>query len=293
VAPKLYRVAHVVLVGTSVLRRIAGEAGNANTRVAAILKAHGYDPYEVAAAAEKCGSHSLDEVEASRCSSGDLHRLLVRAGADLLEDLPEASAELTAMKPWLQALLEGGRGAVARVYLVATDTVQGRLPAEILREYFNRRGVTVQVSVAEGLGVPGKFVAGLKSLKDLVSRHAAEAMNEHAVNLNLTGGFKIENAIAMYAAAAKVDAAYYRHEAMRDTVIVPLRPLVDPHATRILDDLKPAGKPGWHTLDNPPEWVERLVSAVAATGLARIDGGRALLTDELVETIRALAPNTS
>jgi len=291
VPPRLYRVAHIVLVGTSLLRRLAGEARDPQSRVATILRGHGYDPYEVAGAAEKCLSPSLDEVEAAKCLSGDLNRLLVRAGADLLGDMPEASAELTAMKPWLQALLEGGRGAVARVDLIATDTVQGKLAAHALREYFQRLGVPAEVWVAEGLGVPGRFVAGLKSLKDLVSRRAAEAMAEHAVNLNLTGGFKIENAIAMYAAAGKVDAAYYRHEAMRDTVVVPLRPLVDPQAHRILEDLKPAERRGWLQLENPPEWVARLVSAVAATGLARIDGGQALISQELADIIRALAPS--
>ncbi len=283
-APRAYPVAHLVLVGTSVLRNLASRAGDRQSRVYSILAGQGYDPVEVAEAARRCQQPG-DNVEAERCSSGDLLRLLERAGADAVDHDPYTlSAELNAMRPWHEAFRMGGRQAMARVVLFATDTGPGRLSARILREHLARLGADVEFRVVRDLGVPGQFPRGLRNLVDELRSAARRESADKAVALNITGGFKAETSVALIGAApAGLDIAYYIHESMRETVVLPVVPLFNPAEANLILSAR-----GGRVRD-PPDWVARLASAVAALGLARIEDGEIVLDGRLVLLVEAVS----
>jgi putative CRISPR-associated protein (TIGR02619 family) len=140
------------------------------------------------------------------------------------------SAELNAMDWVLGARCPG----VTEVALLASDTPEGRAAAEILKRYLVEHCEDAEVRVEEISGLGREFWQGLlETVKKVVDIVGGAYREGHMVYLNATGGFKPETAMALIAAmlAAPV-APYYKHEAMKQTVMLPPIP-VQPDKGRI------------------------------------------------------------
>ncbi|MCS7105428.1 MAG: putative CRISPR-associated protein [Thermofilaceae archaeon] len=204
------REAHIVSVGTSIIRNSAQRAA-LPAEVTNVLK-----KWSVAQPG------SPEDVEAGeKCVPGHpIFKVLL----DQLATEPRiVSAELNAMWTYLD------RGSVESVELLASDSGVCELCAKLLKEYLsNQFKVKVEVHRIPGLG--RHFEDGLYNLLDkisvLIKRHKREARE---VYLNATGGFKPETAM-MYTAACLfgADRVYYIHEVMRDVVELPALPLSVP-----------------------------------------------------------------
>ncbi|WP_052883708.1 putative CRISPR-associated protein [Infirmifilum uzonense] len=149
----------------------------------------------------------------------------------------ELSAELNAMRPYLE------RGIVRALTLLASDTGVSEFQARVLASYLEAEGVEVEVQRVQDLGID--FQKGLFNLLDSIVKKFVEYREKGlVVYINLTGGFKLESAILYLAACLTLGQgkAYYIHETMRDTVEVPIIPVMpDPQLLRLLDLLSRGG----------------------------------------------------
>ncbi|ABM80618.1 putative CRISPR-associated protein [Hyperthermus butylicus] len=208
--------AHLVIVGTSVLRNALQRAQRGahdgcswpGDRCLELL-ASCADPRRLDRG--KCAELRRD----SRCWS--YVECLVKS------DPYGMSAELNAME-WV---LGSGCAGVGRIVLYASDTLEGRYAAEILRGFLTGkcRGAEVSERMVSGLGTD--FWRGLINIVEAITSDVKELAREgYTVYLNATGGFKPEAGIALLAASlAGPIAAYYKHESMREAVMLPLIPL--------------------------------------------------------------------
>ena len=268
---------HIVLVGTSTLRNALAKRGLLQS---VDLGGLGID--EVAGFLEKCVSDS------SECGGGRAYEAL-RVVSRLVLSYPyEMSAELNGMKPWLEALKGGYRGAVGKVVLLETDTISGNASGSILEGVFSEYGVEVERATVVRLGVPGYFVEGIRNLKSSIVGYAKMLEGEgYCPLINLTGGFKPESAIALASSIGRIPLAYYIHESFRDTIYIPLYPLADPRTAR--DSISEAGYRGrWAEFRDPPEWLKHLACTLAPVKKARITGESILLSVDMLETLKAL-----
>ncbi len=211
---------HLVLVGTSLIRnayRVLSQGGAGGCAAppgcVELLRVCGGEP------------RARDEEECCRRLGGGEARDCLAAVACLLDRDPYGmSAELNAMD-WV---LRGGCSGVDRVVLYASDTPEGRLAAEMLAAWLRPacRGAEVEARIVQGLGRK-PFWTGLVELAVTLARDAREAyLDGKLVYLNATGGFKPESAAALLAAQAVAPIhPYYKHEAMRETVVLPYIPL--------------------------------------------------------------------
>jgi putative CRISPR-associated protein (TIGR02619 family) len=198
----------------------------------------------------------------------------------------------------LDWVLGGGCRGVDYVVLLATDTPEGRAAARVLDDHLSRRGCPSRVRVVPGLGAHRLFWAGLADLVRVVAEEARSAYTAGSrVYLNATGGFKPESGAALLAAMAAAPVVpYYKHEAMRETVFLPLLPValdrgrLAPMAAklRLLAEAQEPLAPD-DPLVEDNAW---LIEFMEKTGLAaRSQDGRITLTTrarELAATIAAV-----
>jgi putative CRISPR-associated protein (TIGR02619 family) len=277
-------VAHIVLVGTSVWRNLDNALKGAPrlSHVRQHLESLGLTSREAREAAELCaratpGSHG-DAQCGRRASPGSPAGRAAREA--VVFDPWAMSAELNAMKPWLEALEEGRAGAVGRVILVHSDTGAGSAASAVLRQAIEQRwpGVRVEEHVAQGLGSPESLVEGLSSLYRLIAHLAGEAAGRgECVLLNPTGGFKVESGYALLAAQRRALAAYYIHESFHETVVLPLPPLA-----ALVEEARRAGRCGgdWCVVAGG---AECLVDALEPVGLARRGPGGVEVSKSVLE----------
>jgi len=220
---------HLVLVGTSLLRNTVGlleRCAAGDTRSCAALRLDmlkAQDALRLLYESDRggCRQPPPGSAEDRRCGRLFREDPLVRGALEgFLEAAPyAASAELNAM----QGALEGGCECVGGVSLLYSDTEVGEAAALALKGYLSRVcGVRVDAVRIPYLGV--RFAAGLEKLKEAILQAARRYGGP--VALNLTGGFKPEGAAAAVIgyAAPNIYLAYYRHEAFRETVVIPLTP---------------------------------------------------------------------
>lgn len=140
---------------------------------------------------------------------------------DFVTNQPEkASAELAAFIP---KAAEVGADAV---YLVGTDTEEGRLCTEVLRRFFKVQNVEVAtafVHLGSAQDVQERFFEGLQSLTEKVVNYVTRRIaSGDKVYINATGGFKPETAFLVLVANALGCEVYYRHETFQQPVTLPL-----------------------------------------------------------------------
>ncbi len=268
---------HIVLVGTSSLRNL-GRAllGASGEEWAVSVRQHlgaRYSLEELRGAFRVCsnprpGSH--EDVECGRLVSGSSTAARAACDALLLEPY-SLSAELNAMRPWIEAFERGDEDALGRVVLLATDTGAGQAAARVIKCYFSSlRGgrVDVEVRVVPGLGRPEPLYKGLVKLLYEVRRLARSAPEGDCVLLNLTGGFKPEGAYALIGGYADAHAAYYIHETFRHTVVIPL-----PRLKSLLESRSTAAKRveggAYYPLDPSSREARCIRAVLEPPGLAR------------------------
>ena len=220
---------HLVIVGTSVLRNGLRELGSPEVASCPGGGSAARCSDLVAACADP------QRLDRERCASllGD-EECLGLLGCLVSRDPFRMSAELNAMD-WV---VENKCSDVRRIVLFASDTPEGRAAATVLERFLGAEcpGVEVVTETVTGLG--GEFWPGLLNLTRAIARWARRAFyrDNDMVYLNATGGFKPEAGMAILAAmlAAPV-VPYYKHEAMKETVILPQIPLsVDEGRLRVL-----------------------------------------------------------
>ncbi len=184
---------HIVLVGTSCLRNIAGTLGDK----------------ELSRLAINPDMRLTDEVK-SRFN--EYFRLLA-------SDPFKFSAELNAMRNYLE------ENSVSGVTLIYTDTDGGMLAAQLLSKYFELKAIPVRSFRVEHLG--RVFELGVLNLLDRLASEVKEIRDKgYKIAINLTGGFKAETGYALLIASLLgVDKAYYIYESGFTPVELPLIPL--------------------------------------------------------------------
>ncbi len=221
----MYRTVHHVLVGTSIVR-------NASRRIQGL---------------EVCARAAPGTPEDERCHPSRLDNRLVEELKIMVSGSPYVlSAELNAMRPWLNADPSAREYLLYGVTLYVSDSGAARLAAAILRDYFESVGVSrVEVVVIEGFGLPARFVEGLLGLqRELSSRLRRDRDEGYCVLMNLTGGFKMESAVGLLVASSYASAVYYVHESFRRTVVLPVAAYMNKAwAKRLLGRVKPVSRP--------------------------------------------------
>lgn len=204
-------IAHIVTVGTSVVRNVSIHAPRFNVPGEVVEKFRRW---------AQAPPRSLEDSEAGQRASPGCeefeHALEVLASEPYV-----VSAELNAMKKYLEARM------VDAAVLLASDTGASEFSARVLGEYLSSEGVRVEVHRVRDLGLD--FHSGLLNLVDAVAAAASRYSGEgYRVWINLTGGFKLETAVLYLAACLSrmgIEKAYYIHETMKDTVEVPVIPV--------------------------------------------------------------------
>ncbi|MEB3860975.1 MAG: putative CRISPR-associated protein [Desulfurococcales archaeon] len=258
------KVNHIVVSGTSILRNAARQASG-----------------DIAKILGDCGvARPLSDVDAECMRHAVQGSEVYREALDRLRlDPCRVSAEVNAMAPWLGLCGKGldGPSRIDRVVILHTDTGAGMLAAKVLAHYL-REVVGSAVAGArrvDGFGIPGSMARGLVQLAKAIKEEAAHG---DVTLLNVTGGFKPESGYAILAGIAhyKIAAAYYIHEAFRDTVVIPLLPasivedlprassdMIPVRGRRELELLAHALEPTGLTSSSPPSVSSQLVELIA------------------------------
>ena len=220
---------HIILVGTSIIRNTinllekcaAGDTHSCAMLGIDMLQAQDALKELYTASRDGCRQPPPNSPEDEKCGGILESNKIARKAADnFINNHPYlASAELNAM----QEALNAGCPCIGEILLIHSDTHLGRAAAQILGDYLSQRcPAKVTTKVAQYLG--SNFALGLESLKNIVINVSKEFKGPIA--LNLTGGFKPEGAAASIIGYTlpNIYIAYYRHEAFKDTVIIPLTP---------------------------------------------------------------------
>ncbi|MEM2480888.1 MAG: putative CRISPR-associated protein [Candidatus Hadarchaeales archaeon] len=140
-------------------------------------------------------------------------------------DPKAASAELNTILPQLEAMKDKQH----RVYLLHSDTEEGRRCASILKSFLEGLGLRLSAEVREvpKLGEEKEFKKGLANLLEGVVEIIRGHYPEDRVFIYATGGFKPETAIAFLAGNLPGLGApvFYIHEKFREVVRLPALPL--------------------------------------------------------------------
>ncbi len=229
------RAAHLVLVGTSILRNTAAMISRCASGDQGACQTLGISCDEasrVKERAEACSRARPGSREDKECR--DLYargETAWKAATSYLALYPqEASAEANAMT----RVIEGGCRGVGTVKLYASDSDAGRVAAEILEDYLRQRCPQTRVAREDVPSLGREMWEGLANLASLVLNDIKSLASEgYSVALNLTGGFKPEAAYALLAAWGRAHIAYYKHEAFRDEEVVVL-PIIDCREAEVL-----------------------------------------------------------
>lgn len=143
------------------------------------------------------------------------------------QDPWSASAELNAMQEFLR------NKEVSSIYLVGTETRQGKLTASVLKLYFKHKGIPTELAKP----IPGyytelkysghqiareNFTTGLERLCASLVRYIRKNRSEYDhIYINATGGFKPELAMLLFVGSVTNTRVYYRHEGFQESVFLP------------------------------------------------------------------------
>jgi putative CRISPR-associated protein (TIGR02619 family) len=142
------------------------------------------------------------------------------------KDPRKASAELNTLLP----IIEEKSVDQHRVYLLHSDTAEGRFCASVLKQFLSGLGLRLHVESVEikDLGNSETFTKGLANLLEqvvrLIRNHYAEG---DRVFIHASGGFKPETAMAILAANLPGSGApvFYVHESFRKVIRLPALPI--------------------------------------------------------------------
>ncbi len=283
---------HLVVVGTSILRNALLQLGNKN-----ILEEYSRG------VVDKCRDYLRYCTDPSRYDRDKCRELSREKDClDLLFSLVDnnpntMSAELNTMD-WV---LSSNCSSVDKFILYASGTPEGQISADILRRYLVEKCSSIEVDtrIVEHLG--REFWRGLLELVKLVREDTTEINRlGKLVYLNATGGFKPESGFILIAAMLSAPvAAYYRHEAMKQTVMLPPIPItIDKGRFRVLESiLEVSARKDKIRLDDPQlaeiQWILSYLSSIEllehlGSGYYRVTEKARELLKQLVELYREL-----
>ena len=224
-------VRHIVLVGTSIIRNTANILNDrernpiARSILERLSREYDYPIDSIVEAIKSCARSPPDQdLECARhatLSSPVFHTLL----KTLEYDPCRISAEINSMQPWLPLCSRHDPPSrIDFIDVIHTDTGNGFLAASVLTHFLNEVHGGARMIRVEGFGRPGEMMRGILNLIDAIKEIAGE--RDDIVLLNVTGGFKPESGAALLTGLVhhRILAAYYIHEAFRDTVVLPLVP---------------------------------------------------------------------
>lgn len=114
-------------------------------------------------------------------------------------------------------------------FLITTDTIQGRITAEIVREFLNEKGIAANVVALKKFSTESKthFSEGIQHLLKWCDETIAEYQEKkYKIIFNLTGGFKSQqgfmNTIGMFYA----DKIVYIFESANELLEIPKLPIL-------------------------------------------------------------------
>ena len=270
----MYKTVHHVLVGTSIVR-------NASRQLKSLESCARAAP----------GTPDDEQCHPSRLDTGILDELksMVSGSPYLL------SAELNAMRPWLEAAPSIRGNLIHRVTLYVSDSGASRLAATILEWYLQSVGVgDVEPVIVRGFGLPSRFVEGLLAFQQEVSSRLRRDSSEgYCVLMNLTGGFKMESAVGLLVALPYASAVYYVHESFRKTVVLPVSVFMNKEwAKRIFERIRtvprPVGGVTGYIIEGGDEILDCWASSLQPLGLVERFQGGYRLSPELVNLIRVV-----
>ena len=162
-----------------------------------------------------------------------LKKDLIALRKDLISFIGEkgraASAEINSLERILQKLSDEGINA-GDIYLVflASDTLEGRICAEAVTEFYRSKNFLTETIVVEGLKYDAlEFLEkGLLSLVNTLSEQVFHHKREgRRVIINATGGFKAEAAYATLVGILNRCEVYYIHEKFQELIELPPLPI--------------------------------------------------------------------
>jgi putative CRISPR-associated protein (TIGR02619 family) len=142
----------------------------------------------------------------------------------LVNNDTEASAETNS----LQKILHRLQNEESKLVFLHSQTDEGQLCAEALRDYYSGLGFEVECREIQYLNYRESHFKfrGLRSLvNELVDLISSERKKGNTVCINATGGFKAEIAYATLVGILFDVRVYYIHEAFRDIIEMPPVPL--------------------------------------------------------------------
>lgn len=178
---------HVVIVGSSLATNYAGKG-------------------------ERAVEEELGKMNAAQLARYHkaLHEFLRRSG-------PAASAEMSAMRPFLES------GEISLAYLLHTDTPSSTCCAKALGMFLEEKGVESKLVEVKGFaGGPEKFHIGLSNLAREISHILA---SHEMVRICATGGYKPESSIASILGFIAGAPVYYAHVTFGRPVQLPSLPI--------------------------------------------------------------------
>ncbi|GAY26347.1 CRISPR-associated protein [Desulfurococcaceae archaeon AG1] len=204
----VYRVVHVVPVGTSLLSNFQRVFPN-------VVEEWGFVGWDRWA--------PDDPGQARLCSSYPL--VLERLSGFVSSQGYGASAELSPFSRAVSVFGHGRDGVL--VILYSTSTCNSKLAREAIARFLRGEGYHVQEAEIRSTRSADEFEDGLVELLDKVVRLIVDWKRKGArVYVNATPGYKAEASFLVIASLlAGADAVYYMHEAFRDLVILPAIPI--------------------------------------------------------------------
>jgi putative CRISPR-associated protein (TIGR02619 family) len=129
-------------------------------------------------------------------------------------------------------LLNSDRYVLQKIVFLVSDTAEGTLSGQILKEYFSERrnfsGTAVEYDVVSGLqdGDPKRFkTKGLPNLVRKIGDHIQTAGGPEFVAIDATGGYKAQIAIAVLIGQALDLPVFYKHERFDAIIDFPPMPI--------------------------------------------------------------------
>lgn len=181
-----------------------------------------------------------------------------------IEEIREASAELNGIYGLYKEQLE--QGISDTHLLIATDTAQGRITAEIVESFLKRKGLNnTSVFVQSGLSIASShtFTEGMAKLITSMQENIRACKNsKYQICFNLVGGFKALqgyfNTIGMFDA----DEIIYVFEGTNEVIKIPKLPVkvditkIEPYKVQLaMMAVSDILKTGDEAKKVPPEWV--------------------------------------
>ncbi len=280
-------VVHIVSVGTSILGNTLKLKNNPEIMPEEVREnvLNVIEKYELWKFSRARPGSSLDEDAGKHAYKGSpvFNTLL-----ELVEWNPKfMSAELNALLCFSETY---SRLKPDEIYLYHTDTGAGKLCSQIIYYYLKKRGFKVYEPIrVEEFGI--SFNRGLINLLNKVGRIIYSKKTQgHRVYLNVTAGYKAENAFLTLAGwLLGADGAYYMHESFNNPTLIPAIPVtVKEEYLNIARELRELGTTPKYILEQ--KYSKILLEDLEYKGIIEIKNEKVKLRDWVKALLKLISP---